>query len=85
MYNFGGVVEALNKMFVFYRDKGLDMFKDVISLPVLAYKMLLSSTEEKFSLFKEEDIGTVSQLLYHLKKSFILVILLVFHTCLQYS
>jgi hypothetical protein len=42
------MVEALNKMFVFYRDKGLDMFKDAISLPGLAYKMLLSCTEEKF-------------------------------------
>ncbi len=49
------MVEALNKMFVFYRDKGLDMFKDAISLPDLAYKMLLSCTPEKFSLFKEED------------------------------
>jgi hypothetical protein len=42
-------------MFASYRNKGLDMFKDVISLPGLDYKMLLSCTEEKFSLFKEED------------------------------
>ena len=35
------MVEAINKMFVFYRAKGLDMFKDAISLPGLAYKMLL--------------------------------------------
>ena len=49
------MVEAIYKMFVFYRKKGLDMFKDAISLPGLAYKMLLTCTEEKFSLFKEED------------------------------
>jgi len=36
------MVEALDKMFDFYRAKGLDMFKDAISLPGLAYKMLLS-------------------------------------------
>ena len=49
------MVETLNKMFVFYCDKGLDMFKDDISLPGLTYKMLLTFTDEKFSLFKEED------------------------------
>ena len=31
------MVDAMNKMFVFYRDKGLDMFKDAISIPGLAY------------------------------------------------
>ena len=35
--------------------KGLDMFKDAISLPDLACKMLLTCTEENFSLFKEVD------------------------------
>ena len=49
------MVEAIDKMFVFYRDKGLDMFKDAISLPGLAYKMLLTSTESKFSLFDEDN------------------------------
>lgn len=49
------MVEALDKMFVFYRDKGLDMFKDAISLPGLAYKMLLTSTDKKFSLFDEDN------------------------------
>jgi hypothetical protein len=42
------MVEAVDKMFVFYRAKSLDIFKDDISLPGLAYKMLLSCTEEKF-------------------------------------
>ena len=41
------------------------MFKDAISLPGLAYKMLLSCTEEKFSLFKEED----KELFYLLKRA----------------
>ena len=31
------MVEAINKMFEFYRAKKLDMFKDAISLPGLAY------------------------------------------------
>ena len=61
------MVEALDKMFVFYRAKGLDMFKDAISLPGLAYKMLLTCTEEKFSLFKEED----KELFYLLKRNIV--------------
>ena len=36
------MVEAINKMFEFYRAKNLDMFKDAISLPGLAYKMLMN-------------------------------------------
>ena len=35
------MVEAINKMFIFYRAKNLDTFKDAISLPGLAYKMLV--------------------------------------------
>jgi hypothetical protein len=69
------MVEALNKMFVFYRDKGLDMFKDAISLPGLAYKMLLSCTEEKFSLFKEED----KELFYLLKRNIVGGPSIIFH------
>jgi hypothetical protein len=69
------MVEALDKMFVFYRDKGLDMFKDAISLPGLAYKMLLSCTEEKFSLFKEED----KELFYLLKRNIVGGPSIIFH------
>ena len=36
------MVESINKMFEFYRAKNLDMFKDAISLPELAYKMLMN-------------------------------------------
>ena len=57
-YNNGDVipmVEAINKMFEFNRAKGLDMFKDAISLPGLAYKMLLSCTKANFLLFEEKD------------------------------
>ncbi len=36
------MVEAINKMFAFYRAKNLDMFKDAISFPGLAYKMLMN-------------------------------------------
>jgi hypothetical protein len=69
------MVEAINKMFVFYREKGLDMFKDAISLPGLAYKMLLTCTEEKFSLFKEED----KELFYLLKKNIVGGPSIIFH------
>jgi hypothetical protein len=69
------MVEALDKMFVFYRDKGLDMFKDTISLPGLAYKMLSSYTEEKFSLFKEED----KELFYLLKRNIVGGPSIIFH------
>ena len=62
-------------MFVFYRDKGLDMFKDAISLPGLAYKMLLTCTEEKFSLFKEED----KELFYLLKNNIVGGPSIIFH------
>jgi len=69
------MVDAINKMFVFYRDKGLDMFKDAISLPGLAYKMLLTCTEEKFSLFKEED----KELFYLLKNNIVGGPSIIFH------
>ena len=69
------MVEAINKMFVFYREKGLDMFKDAISLPGLAYKMLLTCTEEKFSLFKEED----KELFYLLKRNIVGGPSIIFH------
>lgn len=69
------MVEALKKMFVFYRDKGLDMFKDAISLPGLAYKMLLTCTDAKFSLFKEED----KELFYLLKRNIVGGPSIIFH------
>ena len=69
------MVVAINKMLVFYRDKGLDMFKDAISLPGLAYKMLLSCAEENFSLFKEED----KELFYLLKKNIVGSPSIIFH------
>ena len=49
------MVEAINKMFEFYRAKNLDMFKDAISLPGLAYKMLMNCPNANFSLFEEKD------------------------------
>ena len=49
------MVEAINKMFEFYRAKKFDMFKDAISLPGLAYKMLMNCPNANFSLFEEED------------------------------
>jgi hypothetical protein len=49
------MVEAINKMFMFYRATTLDMFKDAISLPGLAYKMLMNCPNAKFSIFEEQD------------------------------
>jgi hypothetical protein len=69
------MVEAINKMFLFYRAKGLDMFKDAISLPGLAYKVLLSCTPEKFSLFNEED----KELFYLLKRNIVGGPSIIFH------
>ena len=69
------MIEAIDKMFIFYRSKGLDMFKDAVSLPGLAYKMLLSSTENKFSLFEEED----KDLYYTLKKNIVGGPSIIFH------
>jgi hypothetical protein len=69
------MVDAINKMFIFYRDKDLDMFKDAISLPGLAYKMLLSCTKDKFSLFKEED----KELFYLLKRNIVGGPSIIFH------
>ncbi len=69
------MVETLNKMHVSYRVKGLDMFKDTISWPGLVYKMFLSCTEEKFSLFKEED----KDLFYLLKRNIVGGPSIVFH------
>ena len=59
------MIEAINKMLEFYRAKGLNMFKDAISLPGLAYKMLLSCSKAKFSLFEEED----KELYYLMKRN----------------
>jgi hypothetical protein len=59
-------IEAINKMFEFYRAKTLDTFKDAISLPGLAYKMLMYCPNANFSLFKEQDIH-----LYYILKKFI--------------
>ncbi len=49
------MVEAIQKMFDFYRAKGLDMFKDAISLPGLAYKMLMNCPKANFSLFVKNE------------------------------
>jgi hypothetical protein len=49
------MVEAINKMCMFYRAKILDMFKDAISLLVLAYKMLMNCPNANFSIFEEQD------------------------------
>ncbi len=48
-------VEANNKMFEFYRARNLDIFKDAISFPGLAYKMLINCPNTNSSLFEEQD------------------------------
>ncbi len=49
------MVEAINKMFEFYRAKNLDMFKDAISLPWLAYEMLMNCPNANVSINEQQD------------------------------
>ena len=50
-------VEAIEKMFQYYRVKDLDLFQDGISVPGLTMKYLFGGLEEgvTFSLFEEKD------------------------------
>ena len=50
-------VEAIEKMFEFYQAKGLDLFKDGISVPGLVIKYMFSGLEHNtfFTLFREQD------------------------------
>ena len=48
-------VEAISKMFEFYREKKLDLFKDGISVPGLVMRYLFQNTDAQFSLFDEEN------------------------------
>ena len=50
-------VEAIEKMFEFYRPRNLDLFKDGISVPGLVMKYLFSGLDQNtfFSLFQEID------------------------------
>lgn len=62
-------LEALEKMSQFWKPKGIDMFKEAISLPALAFKFELSflkkrglylstfHSEELFELFKKNMVG----------------------------
>ena len=45
--------EALESFLKIYFDEGIDIFKDFITLPGVARKMLYTSTNSKFSLFNE--------------------------------
>ena len=49
-------IEALEKMTHFYRDRGIDAFKDGLSVPGLTMKYLFkTSPEAKFALFNEKN------------------------------
>lgn len=50
-------VEAIGKMFDFYRNRGVDMFQDGVSVPGLSLRMAFAGMKEdvKFSLFEEKD------------------------------
>ena len=52
-------VEAVQNMSKFYHDNDIDLFKDSISLPGVARRMLFQSTNAKFPLFDKqtEDIS----------------------------
>ena len=48
-------VEAVCKMIKFYNNKNLDMFKEAVSLPGLARKLLFRNCEAHFSLVDKKD------------------------------
>ena len=50
-------VEAVEKMFEFYQPRGIDLFKDSISVPGLVMKSLFSGLDANtyFTLFQERD------------------------------
>ena len=50
-------VEAVEKMINFYRERGIDMFRDGISVPGLILKYLMNSTPNltNFSLIHKKD------------------------------
>ena len=68
-------VEAIEKMKQFYKTKKLDIFKDGVSLPGISLKYLMSSTNENFSLFKEED----NEYFYIMKNSIVGGPSIIFH------
>ncbi|XP_078701249.1 uncharacterized protein LOC144927591 [Branchiostoma floridae x Branchiostoma belcheri] len=71
----GPMVDAVQKMFDFYKDLGIDMFKDGISVPGLTLKFLfmnlpsttyftLVDNEEVYRLFKDNIVGGPS-IIFH--------------------
>ena len=48
-------LEAIGKMSAYFHGRGLDIFKDGISLPGLALKDLFTNTDTFFSLFRQQD------------------------------
>ncbi|XP_078681083.1 uncharacterized protein LOC144916013 [Branchiostoma floridae x Branchiostoma belcheri] len=71
----GPMVDAVHKMFDFYKDLGIDMFKDGISVPGLTLKFLfmnlpsttyftLVDNEEVYRLFKDNIVGGPS-IIFH--------------------
>ena len=47
--------EALGTFLTIYFDEGIDIFKDFITLPGVARKMLYNSSTSKFSLFNQHN------------------------------
>lgn len=50
-------ITAVEKMMVFWKERGIDMFKDGVSVPGLTMKFLFKSLDEKtyFSIFNEKN------------------------------
>ena len=51
----GPFVIALNNLLKVYFDEGIDIFKDYVTLPGVARRMLYNSSNSKFSLFNYEN------------------------------
>ena len=73
----GLFVEAVQKMFEFYQEKKLDIFKDWISVPGLVMKYLFAGLDSNtyFSLFKEQD----KDLYYTFKQNIVSGPSIIFH------
>jgi hypothetical protein len=55
------MIEAIKKMFPFYRARNLDMYKDAMSLPGLTYKMLMNCPKTNFSLLLPTFISFIKE------------------------
>ena len=54
-FNTGPFVTALSSFFNIYSQQKVDIFKDYVTLPGVARKLLYASTESNFSLINQQN------------------------------